>query len=70
MKIDGDQIYFKDKLLEIREALLSDIKSYKNFKLINNLLKLEKIALFIPLKKLRNKFRTYFIKKLFNKDNN
>ena len=70
VKIDGDQIYFKDKLLKIREALLSDIKSYKNFKFINNLLKLEKIALFIPLKKLRNKFRTYFIKKLFNKDNN
>lgn len=36
VKIDGDQIYFKDKLLKIREALLSDIKSYKNFKLINN----------------------------------
>ncbi len=25
MKIDADQIYFKDKLLEIREAILSDI---------------------------------------------
>lgn len=70
MKIDGDQIYFKDKLLKIREALLSDIKSSENFKTINKLLKLEKIALCIPLKKLRNKFRTHFIKKLFNKDNN
>lgn len=68
IKIDGDQIYFKDKLLEIREALLSDIKSSKNFKLINNLLKLEKIALCIPVKKLRNNFRTYFIKKLLNKE--
>lgn len=68
IKIDGDQIYFKDKLLEIREALLSDIKSSKNFKTINNLLKLEKVALCIPIKKLRNKFRTYFIRKLLKKD--
>ena len=68
VKIDGDQIYFKDKLLEIREALLSDVKKSKNFKTINNLLKLEKVALCIPVKNLRNKFRTYFIRKLFKKD--
>lgn len=68
VKIDGDQIYFRDKLLEIRKALLSDIKNSKNFKTINNLLKLEKVALCIPIKNLRNKFRTYFIRKLFKKD--
>ncbi|WP_300712138.1 hypothetical protein [uncultured Brachyspira sp.] len=63
MKIDADQIYFKDKLLEIREAILSDINCSET---INKLLKIDKISWYIPIKKLRNNFRTYYIKKLFN----
>ena len=67
-KIDADQIYFKDKLLEIREALLSDINSSET---LNKLLKIDKISWYIPIKKLRNSFRTFYIKKLFNiKDKN
>ena len=63
MKIDADQIYFKDKLLEIREALLSDINASKT---LMKLLKIDKISWYIPMKKLRNSFRTYYVKKLFN----
>lgn len=64
MKIDADQIYFKEKLLQIREALLSDMKLSDD---IRKLLTISKISLYIPIKKLRNNFRTYFIKKAFNK---
>lgn len=68
MKIDADQIYFTDKLLKIREALLCDINSSET---INKLLKIDKISWYIPIKKLRNNFRTFYIKKLFNiKDSN
>lgn len=41
MKIDADQIYFKEKLFEIRKALLSDINTSKT---INKLLKIDKIS--------------------------
>ena len=64
IKIDSDQIYFTEKLFEIREALLSDIKLSDN---IRKLLIISKISLYIPIKKLRNNFRTYFIKKAFSK---
>ena len=63
MKIDADQIYFKEKLFEIRKALLSDINTSKT---INKLLKIDKISWYIPIKKLRNNFRTHYIKKLFD----
>ncbi|WPC38748.1 hypothetical protein PQQ32_04595 [Brachyspira hyodysenteriae] len=63
LKIDADQIYFTDKLVKIREALLCDINSSKT---INKLLKIDKISWYIPIKKLRNNFRTFYIKKLFN----
>ncbi|MEI0495083.1 hypothetical protein R4J09_06640 [Brachyspira intermedia] len=63
IKIDADQIYFKEKLLQIREALLSDIELSSD---IRKLLIIEKISWYIPIKELRNNFRTYFIKKLFN----
>ena len=62
-KIDADQIYFKDKLLEIREALLSDINASET---LNKLLKIDKISWYIPSKKLRNNFRTHYVRKLFN----
>lgn len=65
IKIDADQIYFIEKLLEIRRILLSDIKLSNNIK---KLLILEKIAWYIPIKKLRNYFRTSLYKKYFNKD--
>ena len=67
MKIDADQIYFTEKFLEIREALLSNINKTKN---INKLLIIQRIAYLIPFKKLRNNFRTNFIKKIFNKEKN
>ena len=63
MKIDADQIYFTEKLLEIRDALLSNINSSET---LNRLLKIDKISWYIPIKKLRNNFRTYYVKKLFN----
>ena len=63
MKIDADQIYFIDKLLKIREALLSGINASET---LNKLLKIDKVSWYIPIKKLRNNFRTYYIKKLFN----
>ncbi|AEM22800.1 hypothetical protein Bint_2192 [Brachyspira intermedia PWS/A] len=63
IKIDADQIYFTEKLLDIREALLSDINASET---INKLLTIDKISWYIPIKKLRNNFRTYYIKKLFN----
>ncbi len=65
IKIDADQIYFIDKLLEIRKILLYYNDSKKN---IYTALILDKISFYIPIKKIRNYFRTIFIKKLFNKD--
>ena len=70
LKIDADQIYFTDKLLMIRKLILSDINSIKIDKKIKKLILINKIAWWISNKKLRNKFRTYFIKKLLNKDKN
>ena len=68
LKIDADQIYFTGKLLMIRKLILSDINSIKIDKKIKKLILINKIAWWISNKKLRNKFRTYFIKKIFNKD--
>ncbi|KLI17100.1 glycosyltransferase [Brachyspira hyodysenteriae] len=69
MKIDADQVYFTKKLLDIREALLIDINDKRNIDTkILSFLKIDKIAWYIPIKKLRNTFRSYFIKKIFNKD--
>lgn len=69
MKIDADQVYFTEKLLDIREALLMDINNKSNIDpKILSFIKIDKIAWYIPIKKLRNTFRSYFIKKIFNKD--
>lgn len=69
MKIDADQIYFKEKLLDIRDALLTDINYKRNIdQKILSFIKIDKIAWYIPIKKIRNKFRAYFIKKIFNKN--
>lgn len=69
MKIDADQVYFTKKLLDIREALLIDINDKRNIDTkILSFIKIDKIAWYIPIKKLRNTFRSYFIKKIFNKD--
>lgn len=70
VKIDADQIYFTDKLLKLRELLILDINQIKLSNNINKLLLINKIAWCIPIKKLRNKFRTYCIRKYFNKDKN
>ncbi|WP_338404768.1 hypothetical protein [Brachyspira hyodysenteriae] len=57
------------KLLDIREALLIDINDKRNIDTkILSFIKIDKIAWYIPIKKLRNTFRSYFIKKIFNKD--
>ena len=65
MKIDADQIYFTEKLLKIRQALLYYNDTTKK---IYTALILDKISFYIPNKKLRNCFRTNVIRKLFNKD--
>ena len=67
LKIDADQIYFTEKLMEFRSFLLSEPKNINSN--IRNLLIINKISWFISSKKLRNKFRTYFIKKFLHKDN-
>lgn len=70
MKIDADQIYFTEKLLSVREAILKDISSY--YLKINNI---DTILWWLPIRKLRYKLRSYFYKKvksyyLKNNDNN
>ncbi|WP_300759463.1 glycosyltransferase [uncultured Brachyspira sp.] len=59
-KIDADQIYFTEKILKIREALLADIELSSD---IRKLLMIEKIAWYIPIKKLRNNLKKHLIKK-------
>ncbi len=72
MKIDADQIYFTEKLLETRKALLynlDDIKKIQNIreilKYVNYSLFMEKISWLIPLKSLREKFRLWYKSKLY-----
>lgn len=72
MKIDADQIYFTEKLLETRKALLynlDDIKKIQNIreilKYVNYSLFMEKISWLILLKSLREKFRLWYKSKLY-----
>ncbi|MCZ9888492.1 glycosyltransferase [Brachyspira hyodysenteriae] len=72
MKIDADQIYFTEKLLETRKALLYNLYNIKEIPNIKEILKyinyisfMEKIAWIIPLKSLREKFRFWYKAKLY-----
>ncbi len=55
MKIDADQIYFTEKLLEVRRALLKDIDVY-----YKKILNIKKILWWIPIKYFRDRLKTYY----------
>ena len=67
IKIDADQIYFREKLLEVREVLLSDISENNLSTKIKYLLFINKLVWFIPFKFLRQKVRSFYLGKKFNK---
>ncbi|CRF33650.1 hypothetical protein BRSU_1579 [Brachyspira suanatina] len=74
LKIDADQIYFKDKLLEVRKALLYDLNNVNKLKEYKKIIKfakynifMEKIAWLIPNMKFRYDFKLKYTYKLYKK---